>query len=150
VRDELVVSGAGRARQVASARSGINYKSIEKVRFMQEVAADSKLPEGVREAAAEAIAAADKTGRLDPQYQTVKRVVEAAKAPVMARQFTEDAVISQRFTSLCLKFGEGLEAYDAAILGRVLDQYALQGLKNLHEEIGTLLAAIASERRSDA
>lgn len=148
--EALPVAGAqqaGLVRDIVSARTGINHRSVEKVMFIKAAIDDDDLPEGVREQAAKALETADQTGKLDGQFQAVKRIVEQAKVPAQeVSASAHDAALSKKFVELVSHFEEALTMYDEQTLARVLDPLAVEGFGSLARRINTMYSVIGEAR----
>lgn len=74
---------AAETRNRVAKATGMSGRTLEKARHVVEAARDPEVPELVREAAREAQAAMDRTGKVDPAFKKVKQAETAAQlAPV--------------------------------------------------------------------
>lgn len=88
-RDAREKSAAETRNRVAKA-TGMSGRTLEKARHVVEAARDPEAPEPVREAAREAQAAMDRTGKVDPAFKKVRQAeADALVAPV--RDFLEES-----------------------------------------------------------
>lgn len=72
-----------RVRDQVAKATGMSGRTLEKARHVVEAARNPEAPEPVREAAREAQAAMDRTGKVDPAFKRVRQAETAAKvAPV--------------------------------------------------------------------
>lgn len=70
----------GRVRDQVAKATGMSGRTLEKARHVVEIAKDPTVPEPVREAAREAQAAMDRTGKVDPAFKKVRAAEEALAA----------------------------------------------------------------------
>lgn len=86
---------ADRTRDRVAKATGMSGRTLEKARHVVEAAKDESAPAPVREAAREAVAAMDRTGKVDPAYRKVRETQAAVADAPLNDLLSHDAAIKR-------------------------------------------------------
>lgn len=137
-----------RSDEAAATGTGYSPTTLRKVREVKQIAADEMRPEPVRQAATQALADMDRSGKVDPAHKAVKRA-EIEHSPV-SEYLTGDPTAADRayVKEYDTALGRAMRvvSYDAERLGPLLTDAEVETLRMHLQALGRFLAAVERAR----